>query len=56
MGFILKKVLDTPPLATLEIADRVTAMKRKGLPVIDFSTGRAVDNNPPGSNSAWLRK
>jgi aspartate/methionine/tyrosine aminotransferase len=46
MGFISKKVLETPPSATVSIADRVTEMKRQGVSVIDFSAGRAVENTP----------
>lgn len=46
MGYISKKVLETPPSATVSIADRVTEMKRKGMAVIDFSAGRAVENTP----------
>ncbi|UCE42627.1 MAG: pyridoxal phosphate-dependent aminotransferase [Candidatus Aminicenantes bacterium] len=46
MGFISKKVLATPPSATVSIADRVTEMRHQGLAVIDFSAGRAVENTP----------
>ena len=42
MDFISKKVLETPPSATVSIADKVTEMRRQGLSVIDFSAGRAV--------------
>ena len=46
MDFISKKVLETPPSATVSIADRVTEMRHKGLAVFDFSAGRAVENTP----------
>ena len=46
MGFISKKVLETPPSATVSIADSVTEMRRQGVSVIDFSAGRAVENTP----------
>ena len=46
MGFISKKVLETPPSATVSIADRVTEMRRQGVSVVDFSAGRTVENTP----------
>lgn len=54
MGFISKKVLETPPSATVSIADRVTEMRCQGVSVVDFSAGRAVENTPSSAlKSIW---
>lgn len=41
-----KRIVETPPSATVLLADRVFDMQRQGIEIIDFSAGRAVEHTP----------
>jgi len=41
-----KRIIETPPSATVLLADRVFVMQRQGIEIIDFSAGRAVEATP----------
>jgi aspartate/methionine/tyrosine aminotransferase len=43
---LAQRVNDTPPSATVRIADAVADMRRKGVNVLDFSAGRAAEPSP----------
>ncbi len=43
---LAQRIVETPPSATVLIADIASEMRRSGINVIDFSAGRAVESTP----------
>ena len=52
---LAKRVLKTPPSATVLIADMAAKMRREGLDIIDFSAGRAAEHSPDYVNQEAAR-
>ena len=49
---LAKRVAETPPSATVAIADMTKSMRRQGIDIIDFSAGRAAEHSPDYINDA----
>lgn len=52
---LAKRVLETPPSATVLIADMAAKMRREGIDIIDFSAGRAAEHSPDYVNQEAAR-
>jgi aspartate/methionine/tyrosine aminotransferase len=52
---LAKRILETPPSATVLIADMAAKMRRQGVDIIDFSAGRAAEHSPDYINRVASR-
>ena len=54
-NLVSRRVIDTPPSATVAIADAASEMRRRGIDVVDFSAGRAAEHTPEYIIAAAVR-